>query len=84
MDGIMIHYTSTDQARKSSMDQTEQIYRCIKSFKQKYGYVPPFRHIAYKLNLRQDVVRKAVKNLKQCGKIVVKDEMGKSTVEIVD
>lgn len=66
------------------MDHTEEIFRCIKSFKQKYGYVPPFRHIAYKLNLRQDVVRKAVKNLKQCGRIVVKDGVEKSSVEIVD
>lgn len=66
------------------MNQTEEIFRCIKSYKQKYGYVPPFRHIAYKLNFRQDQVRKAVKTLKLCGRIVVKDEMGKSTVEIVD
>lgn len=35
-------------------------YRCIKSFKQKYGYTPPFRHIAYKLDLREDEVRQAV------------------------
>lgn len=66
------------------MDQTEEIYRCIRFFKQKYGYAPPFRHIAYKLNLRQDEVRKAVKSLKRCGKIVVTGGVEKSSVEIVD
>lgn len=66
------------------MNQTEEIFRCIKSFKQKYGYAPPFRHIAYTLNLRQDVVRKAVKYLKQRGKIVVMGGVEKSSVKIVD
>lgn len=66
------------------MDQTEQIYRCIKSFKQKYGYTPPFRHIAYKLDLREDEVRQAVDSLKRNGKIVITGEVGKSTVEIAD
>lgn len=66
------------------MDQTEQIYRCIKSFKQKYGYAPPFRHIAYKLDLREVDVRQAVDSLKRRGKIVVKSGVGKSAVEIVD
>ncbi|MCI9442672.1 MAG: hypothetical protein HFH15_15950 [Ruminococcus sp.] len=51
------------------MDQTEQIYRCIKSFKQKYGYAPPFRHIAYKLNLREDKVKHAMDSLKRRGRI---------------
>lgn len=59
------------QVRKSSMDQTEQIYRCIKSFKQKYGYAPPFRHIAYKLNLRESDVKQVVDSLKRHGRIVV-------------
>ena len=66
------------------MDQTEQIYRCIKSFKQKYGYAPPFRHIAYKLNLREDDVRQAVGSLKRRGRIVVTGGVGKRVVEIVD
>ena len=66
------------------MDQTEQIYRCIKSFKQKYGYAPAFRHIAYKLDLREDEVRQAVDSLKQGGKIVVTGGVGKSVVQIVD
>lgn len=66
------------------MDQTEQIYRCIKSFKQKYGYAPPFSHIAYKLDLREVDVRQAVDSLKRRGKIVVKSGVGKSAVEIVD
>ena len=66
------------------MDQTEQIYRCIKSFKQKYGYAPPFRHIAYKLDLREDEVRQAVDSLKQGGKIVVTGGVGKSVVQIVE
>lgn len=66
------------------MDQTEEIFRCIKSYKQKYGYVPPFRHISYKLNLRQDEVRKTVKSLKRCGKIVVTGGVEKSSVEIAD
>ena len=66
------------------MNQTEEIFRCIKSFKQKYGYAPPFRRIAYTLNLRQDVVRKAVKYLKQRGKIVVMGGVEKSSVKIVD
>lgn len=66
------------------MDQTEQIYRCIKSFKQKYGYVPPFKHIAYKLDLREEDVKVAVDSLKRRGKIVVKSGVGKSAVEIVD
>ena len=51
------------------MDQTEQIYRCIKSFKQKYGYAPPFRHIAYKLNLREDKVKHAMESLNRRGRI---------------
>lgn len=66
------------------MDQTEQIYRCIKSFKQKYGYVPPFRHIAYKLDLREEDVKVAVDSLKRHGRIVVIGGVGKSVVEIVD
>lgn len=66
------------------MDQTEEIYRCIKSFKQKYDYVPPFRYIAYKLNLREDDVKAAVDSLKWHGKIVVTGGVGKSAVEIVD
>lgn len=66
------------------MDQTEQIYRYIKSFKQKYGYTPPFRHIAYKLDLREDDVKAAVDNLKRHGRIVVIGGVGKSSVEIVD
>lgn len=66
------------------MDQTEQIYRCIKSFKQKYGYTPPFRHIAYKLNLREDDVRQAVDSLKRRGRIVVTGGVRESVVEIVD
>lgn len=66
------------------MDQTEQIYRCIKSFKQKYGYTPPFRHISYKLNLREDDVKAAVDNLKRRGRIVVTGGVHKSVVEIVD
>lgn len=66
------------------MDQTEQIYRCIKSFKQKYGYAPPFRHIAHKLDLREDEVRQAVDSLKRRRKIAVKGGVGKSSVEIAD
>lgn len=66
------------------MDQTEEIYRCIKSFKQKYGYVPPFRHIAYKLDLQESDVRQAVDSLKRRGRIVVTGGVGKSVVEIVD
>lgn len=66
------------------MDQTEQIYRCIKSFKQKYGYAPPFRHIAYKLNLREDDVKVGVNSLKQYGRIVVTGGVGKSVVQIAD
>ena len=66
------------------MDQTEQIYRCIKSFKQKYGYAPPFRHIAYKLDLRESDVKQAVDSLKRHGKIVVIGGVGKSVVKIVD
>ena len=66
------------------MDQTEQIYRCIKSFKQKYGYVPPFRHIAYKLDLREEDVKVAVDSLKRHGKIVVIGGVWESVVEIVD
>lgn len=66
------------------MDQTEQIYRCIKSFKQKYGYAPPFRHIAYKLNLGEDEVKAAVDSLKRRGKIVVKGGAQKSAVEMMD
>lgn len=66
------------------MDQTEQIYRCIKSFKQKYGYAPPFRHIAYKLDLQEDEVRQAVDSLKRRGRIAVKGGVVKSDVKIVD
>ena len=66
------------------MDQIEQIYRCIKSYKQKYGYAPPFRHIACKLDLREDDVRQAVDSLKRRGKIVVNGGVGNSAVEIVD
>lgn len=66
------------------MDQTEEIYRCIKSFKYKYGYAPPFRHIAYKLNLQEDEVKAAVNSLKRRGRIVVTGGVRKSAVEIVD
>ena len=66
------------------MDQTEQIYRCIKSFKHKYGYESPFRHIAYKLNLKEDDVKQAVDSLKRRGRIVVTGGAWECAVEILD
>lgn len=66
------------------MDQTEQIYRCIKSFKQKYGYAPPFRHIAYKLDLQESDIKQAVDRLKRRGRIVVTDGVDEGVVELID
>lgn len=45
---------------------------------------PPFRDIAYKLDLKKDEVRQAVDSLKRHGKIVVNGGVEESAVEIVD